>query len=118
MKNFVIFLFFPTLLFSQEVVSDLFSNPILKGSKFKSNSSKSLISLPFIDDFSYDFPQVNPDLWQQSSVFVNRNYPINPPTIGVATFDGMNEKGLARDFFPSTLSIIKGVLVIDCKGLR
>lgn len=100
----MIFLFFPTLLFSQEVVSDLVSNPILNSSKFKSGSSKSLISLPFIDDFSYDFPQVNPDLWQQSSVFVNRNYPINPPTIGVATFDGMNEKGLARDFYPSTSS--------------
>jgi len=104
MKNFVIFLFFPTILFSQEVVSDLVSNPILEGNKFESNSSKSIISLPFIDDFSYNFPRVNPDLWEQSAVFVNRTYPINPPTIGVATFDGMNEKGLARDFYPSNSS--------------
>ena len=34
----------------------------------------------------------------KSSVFVNRNYPINPPTIGVATFDGLDEYGLARNF--------------------
>ena len=31
----------------------------------------------------------------ESSVFINRTYPINPPTIGVATFDGLNEDGLA-----------------------
>ena len=120
MKNFLIFLFFPTLLFSQEVVSDLVSNAILKGNKFESTSSKSIISLPFIDDFSYDFPQVNPDLWEQSSVFVNRTYPINPPTIGVATFDGMNEKGLARDFYPSTSSEPSDTLLskeIDISGV-
>ena len=120
MKNFVIFLFFPTLLFSQEVVSDLVSNPILKGNKFENTSSKSIISLPFIDDFSYDFPQVNPDLWEQSSVFVNRTYPINPPTIGVATFDGINEKGLARDFYPLTSSEPSDTLLskeIDLSGI-
>jgi len=120
MKNSLIFLFFPTLLFSQEVVSDLVSNAILKGNKFESTSSKSIISLPFIDDFSYDFPQVNPDLWEQSSVFVNRTYPINPPTIGVATFDGINEKGLARDFYPLTSSEPSDTLLskeIDLSGI-
>ena len=120
MKNFVIFLFFPTLLFSQEVVSDLVSNPILKGNKFENTSSKSIISLPFIDDFSYDFPQVNPDLWEQSSVFVNRTYPINPPTIGVATFDGLDANGFARDFSPSTSSEPSDTLLsqtIDLSGI-
>jgi len=120
MKNFLIFLFFPTFLFSQEVVSDLVSNAILKVNKFESTSIKSIISLPFIDDFSYDFPHVNPDLWQQSSVFVNRTYPINPPTIGVATFDGMNEKGLARDFNPTTSSEPSDTLLskeIDLSGI-
>ena len=120
MKNFVIFLFFPTLLFSQEVVSDLVSNAILKGDKFESTSSKSIISLPFIDDFSYNFPQVNPDLWEQSSVFVNRTYPINPPTIGVATFDGLDANGFARDFSPSTSSEPSDTLLsqtIDLSGI-
>ena len=120
MKNFVIFLFFPTLLFSQEVVSDLVSNAILKGDKFESTSSKSIISLPFIDDFSYNFPQVNPDLWEQSSVFVNRTYPINPPTIGVATFDGLDANGFARDFSPLTSSEPSDTLLsqtIDLSGI-
>ena len=83
---------------AQEVISELSSNPILINENWESNTSKSVLDLPFVDDFSYDSPVVNNDLWEQSSVFVNRTYPINPPTIGVATFDGLDEYGLARDF--------------------
>jgi hypothetical protein len=104
-KYFVLcFILITALLSAQEVITNMVSNPILLNVEFVSNSNKSVISLPFIDDFSYDSPIVNSELWQQSSVFVNRSYPINPPTIGVATFDGMNEKGLARDFSPSSSS--------------
>lgn len=34
-------------------------------------------------------------LWEDDDVYVNATYPIDPPTIGVATFDG-----LARDGYP------------------
>jgi hypothetical protein len=30
-------------------------------------------------------------------VFINNSFPINPPTIGVATFDGLNENGIPYD---------------------
>lgn len=33
-------------------------------------------------------------LWIENSALINNTYPINPPTIGVATFDGLNEYGL------------------------
>ena len=95
---FIIFLF-PSVVIAQEVTSGLSSNPLLLYENRESNTFKSVLDLPFIDDFSYDSPVVNNDLWEQSSVFVNRTYPINPPTIGVATFDGLDEYGLARDFF-------------------
>ena len=36
--------------------------------------------------------------------FVNRTYPINPVTIGVATFDGLDEYGYARNFSQSNPS--------------
>ena len=100
MKRFFVFCFvFSTILSSaQEVISNLISNPLLLKTEFISTTNKSVLVLPFFDDFSYDASIVNPDLWNQSSVFVNRNYPINPPTIGVATFDGLDEFGLARDF--------------------
>ena len=82
----------------QEVITDLAHNPYLKKFKFTHKNSKSSLSLPFIDDFSYDSNIVSSDLWQYSTVYVNRTYPINPPTIGVITFDGLDENGFARDF--------------------
>jgi len=52
--------------------------------------------LPFWDDFSYaseDYPQEN--MWfNNRTVYVNSGQAINPPTINVATFDGLNELGL------------------------
>ena len=85
-------------LVSQEVITDLAHNPYLKKFKFTHKNSKSSLSLPFIDDFSYGSNIVSSDLWQYSTVYVNRTYPINPPTIGVITFDGLDENGFARDF--------------------
>ena len=85
-------------LVSQEVITDLTHNPYLKKFKFTHKNSKSSLSLPFIDDFSYDSNIVSSDLWEYSTVYVNRTYPINPPTIGVVTFDGLDEHGFARDF--------------------
>ena len=85
-------------LVSQEVITDLAHNPYLKNFKFTHKNSKSSLSLPFIDDFSYDSNIVSSDLWEYSTVYVNRTYPINPPTIGVVTFDGLDENGFARDF--------------------
>jgi len=84
-----------TLLHGQEMLSNLVSNPILKSEKFIPNKNKSALTLPFFDDFFYNSPVADADLWQQSSVFINRTYPVNPITVGVATFDGLNKEGLA-----------------------
>ena len=66
----------------------------------KSNSSlqkpaSGSIFLPFIDDFSYAsrFNYPNQTLWADSLVYVNWGFPIAPPSIGVATFDGLNKHG-------------------------
>ena len=37
-------------------------------------------------------------LWQDDDVYVNGTYPIDPPTIGVATFDGLARTGYPYDF--------------------
>lgn len=37
-------------------------------------------------------------LWEDDDVFVNDTYPVAPPTIGVATFDGLSRNGLPYDF--------------------
>jgi hypothetical protein len=60
----------------------------------KSNRSLTdTLELPFIDDFSYEgFAPLN-TLWTDYSVFINRTMTTNPPSLGVATFDGLNAKG-------------------------
>lgn len=50
------------------------------------------MSLPFWDDFSS--PLSSDTLWlNKATVWINNGMAINPPTIGVATFDGLNENG-------------------------
>lgn len=51
------------------------------------------ISLPFFDDFSYDGFRPDEELWQDEDVLVNRSFPVRPPSIGVATFDGVDHDG-------------------------
>lgn len=51
--------------------------------------------LPFVDDFST--VKVYPDqkLWRDRLVYVNNNFPIRPPSLNVATFDGLDRFGNA-----------------------
>lgn len=62
----------------------------------------SSINLPFIEDFFYAQYKAYPDtnLWQSkdSSVYINTTYPLAPPSIGVATFDGLNKYGYPYKF--------------------
>jgi len=91
----IICLLISNTVFTQEVLSNLNSNPFLVKKEFTVKQNKSALTLPFIDDFSSSSTQPDNNLWNSSSVFINRSYPINPPTVGVATFDGLNAKGLA-----------------------
>src|SRR5690606_4842121 len=65
-------------------------------------TNKILLTLPFIDDFSQNWHFPNQNLWQDIQVYVNSNYPINPPSYGVATFDGLDSTGYPYDFSSST----------------
>jgi hypothetical protein len=53
----------------------------------------SILIPPFFDDFSYN--NIFPDkrLWLDDQVFINNGLPHNPPSVGAATFDGLNKKG-------------------------
>ncbi len=52
------------------------------------------IDLPFMDDFSYSGPYPN-NKWLDENVFVNNTMAIDPVSVGVATFDGLNKRGRA-----------------------
>ncbi|MDR0790152.1 MAG: T9SS type A sorting domain-containing protein [Bacteroidales bacterium] len=81
---------------AQFVVTPAAQSPLPKAiAKAKSNVK---ITLPFIDDFS-DYEGYPKDaLWETAGgVFVNANYGVNPPTLGVATLDAINNMGLLYD---------------------
>ncbi len=63
----------------------------LQTAKTASNS----LQLPFIEDFFYAQTTSYPSqlLWSDSLTYINTGYPIAPPSIGVATFDGLNKFG-------------------------
>ena len=100
---FVILMFSIPVLQAQEKIYVLESNPLLqiKQKKFAKTNISSTLNLPFLDDFSYKSYFPDNLLWEDSAVFVNRSYPINPVTIGVATFDGLNAKGIPYDISAS-----------------
>lgn len=88
---FILFFLISNLILSQEILNDLdvgSSSSICSKENFSKN-----ISLPFIDDFSNYDEGLNTSLWYPSAVLLNSSYSIDPPTIGVATFDGLDKFG-------------------------
>ena len=80
---------------AQEVLTNLNANPVLQNSNlnYKSISVLDTIDLPFIDDFSGNSVFPDTQYWIDDFVFINSNYPILPPSIGVATFDAIDASG-------------------------
>ena len=87
------------LLYAQEFLTGLQVNSLVekayKEAGFKKLAkSTDTLELPFFDDFSY-YHLVYPDSekWADNYVFVNANYAVNPVSVGVATFDILDETG-------------------------
>ena len=70
---------------------------VLKGAPVTSWSVESTDTLvpPFTDDFSYPSDKPSPALWQDAKVWVNDEMALFQNSLGVATFDGLNEYGFA-----------------------
>ncbi|GGD73203.1 hypothetical protein GCM10011514_41620 [Emticicia aquatilis] len=57
------------------------------------------ITLPFFDDFSQNKTSIpNPKLWINGGVSINNTFPINQPSVNVATFDSRNSAGIPYNF--------------------
>lgn len=76
---------------------------------------KDTIKLPFMDDFSYDGPYPSSNHWLDLDAFVNNEMAESPPSVGVATFDGLNSEGMpyggdpdVSDFLTSTYIDLSG----------
>ena len=71
--------------------------------------SEIILNLPFFDDFSrpsLPSPQTieNNLRWQDRSAFVNGTLGVSPFTIGVATLDGLNDRGYPYVFDEETVA--------------
>ena len=114
MKNsyLLIFLFSLISIYSkaQEQLVPLDFNPAIHQYLMKkgNDASKMIVSsdtiiLPFIDDFSSEGIYPSTDRWTDNKVFINNNLARNMPSVGVASFDGLDELG--NPYVPgSTLS--------------
>ncbi|NTW33633.1 MAG: T9SS type A sorting domain-containing protein [Bacteroidetes bacterium] len=52
-----------------------------------------MLTIPFFDDFSGKSIFPNDSLWADKNVFINTSYSYLPITVGVATFDALNDTG-------------------------
>lgn len=70
---------------------------VLRGAPVTSWSVESTDTLvpPFTDDFSYPSDKPSAALWQDAKVWVNDEMALFQNSLGVATFDGLNENGFA-----------------------
>ncbi|MBC8046525.1 MAG: T9SS type A sorting domain-containing protein [Fimbriimonadaceae bacterium] len=116
----MVFIFCVTKLFAQETLLNLKYNSALFNEEKKIGDFRDIgltrdtLCLPFFDDFSNtsvfldsvdaicndtvyngNISSVYPNhlFWVDSGAYINRTYPILPPTYGVATLDGLNKFG-------------------------
>lgn len=88
----------PLVAQAQERITGLSQNPLIakeaiQARNLSSPKDNSSIKLPFIEDFSDYTGYPNGQLWLDRQGFVNNNFPIFPPSIGVVTLDALNEEG-------------------------
>ncbi|NVN94445.1 MAG: T9SS type A sorting domain-containing protein [Bacteroidetes bacterium] len=84
-------------IYSQEIITELSTNSQITGqykAKHKFKASNISIKLPFIDDFSNYTGYPDSGLWMDNYVYINTQFAIFPITIGVATFDALNDSGV------------------------
>lgn len=99
MKNVLLILSFCILnqIFSQGVIITSPASISKPNNSFSLNNKRALgdtIILPFFDDFTSTKPYPDSRLWIDSFANVNDVFAISPPSIGVATLDNLNKKGI------------------------
>jgi hypothetical protein len=89
--------------FCQEALVPMDVNPVIKNyiSKngiacaYRTSAAAVPLPLPFADDFSSTEVYPSPLRWMDNKVFINSTFARVMPTVGVATFDGLDEFGNA-----------------------
>lgn len=97
-SNLLVFIFIGVMIpgYSQIMEHPINHNPLpgTAGEDQVTPRSAKKLTIPFADDFSADHPYPDPDYWMDKQVYINNHLPLNPPSYGVATFDGLDQYGL------------------------
>ena len=79
--------------------------------------NRSSRGLPFMDDFSGTSPLPDGNMWLDREAYINTSFGIQPPSVGVATLDGVDQRGRPwggnpgqADRLTSTYLNLQGVL--------
>ena len=83
---------------AQEVVTGLISNIEIRTAwenldKRKGLTAADTLELPFLDDFSKLTVYPDQIKWHNNYVFINNTYSVNQKTMGMATFDALDNSG-------------------------
>jgi hypothetical protein len=96
---FLAFLILAGSKLAAQSLQGLQENPVIKKyltekpNALKSAAAEPTLSLPFFEDFSIVSVFPDPEKWADQSVFINSSFALDPMSIGVATFDGIDENG-------------------------
>lgn len=87
-----------TSLLGQEAVTGLITERNIRSAWEKLDKRKGLaaadtLELPFFDDFSKVSVFPDQKKWQDNYVFINNTYSVNQRTVGIATFDALDNSG-------------------------
>jgi hypothetical protein len=100
---FIFYIAFSIQVDAQEVLFPLTENAVIKqylkshvvsnDAAYRVQAVNDTISLPFLDDFSGSGIYPVDSNWIDSAAFINSTFGDRPPTIGVATLDGIDKLG-------------------------
>ena len=85
---------------------------------FKTTAIDDTIQLPVIDEFTSQSTYPNSEIWVDNYVLINSTHSKNALSIGVATFDGLNENGFPYDPTNNSSDTLADVLTSKYFDLR
>ncbi len=86
----IIAFLFATVAMSQEMVVKAGYSPSIE--KIELSKENDTLELPFLDDFSTTFPNIDNSIWIDNNVNISRTMAYRPPSIGTVTFDAIDNE--------------------------
>ncbi len=102
------------------IYKDLNTAEKVNTSPSQQKTQSTSLFLPFVEDFHYASTSNYPDQtkWMDSMVYINTGFPIAPPSVGVATFDGLNKHGYPYNKSLANINVTKGTDTLTSRPIN